>query len=183
MLAPIEDLRKHPVSMGREDETKWSLCSAFVMAQPKTPFICLWLYAFRECAPRGILDWTTYNVKTPANIAMIYPEKVHIKHTRFFRPNYAELTGIYRGFYDWSKKYTVHLWESSGHFSYALLGTKWDDVVPKSPSEIPSGYRVQNSIQEIFRHICFNDTIINAKYGKPTVPSPSSSKCINLCFH
>ena len=169
--------------MGHEDGTKWTLCNAFVMAQPKNAFICLWLYAFREYAPRGPLDWNTYSVKTPADIAMIYPEKVHIEQTRFFRPNYIELTSIYRGFYDWSNKYTVHMWESSIHFSYTLLGTKWENVVPQSPSEIPAGDRVRNSIQEIFRHICFNDTIINAKYGKPTVPSPSSSKCIDLHFH
>ena len=36
-------------------------------------------------------------------------------------------------------------------------------LVPKSPSEIPPSQNITSTLQEVFRHIYFNETVINAK--------------------
>ena len=180
LLAPIDELRKYPISMGAQEDSGKQLCNAFILAAPKTTFMCLWLYAYREYAPRFYafnFHWATYSVEAPAYIARTYPEIIHIEMNRFFRPNYKEKHHFYEGFYDWSNKYIVHLWSSSAPLHFNIPDR---ERLPKSPMDIPPGHMVQNSIQEIFRHICFNETIIHAKYGKPTTHLPRESQCIDV---
>ena len=181
VLGPIDELRKYPISMGTETDKGDKFCNAFILAAPKTTFMCLWLYAYREYAPIyyiPFLHWTTYSGKAPADIARTYPEIIHVEKNRFFWPNFAEKHLIYEGFYDWSNSYIVHLWSSS--LTYADYIHAWENGVPKSPMDIPPGHKVQNSVQEIFRHICFDETVNHAKYGKPTTHLPRESQCIDV---
>ena len=164
--------------MGFEDDEQKHFCNAFYLAKPRTTFMCLWFYAYREYAPTKEDGWAKYSGRAPAKIARIYSNEIHIESSRFFRPNYKEMYGIYRGYYDWSNNYIVHLWTSSQN-SFDL-GIKRESVVPNSPMDIPTVDKVHNSIQEIFRHICFNETIITAKYRKPNNYLHSRSQCIDV---
>ena len=162
ILSPIDDLRAYPVSMGREFEKDNSaLGSSFILAQPQSPFICMWLNAFREYAPRGKRDWGTYAIFAPGSISINFPALVHVEKRRFFRPAWFEKHMIYDGFYDWSKNYVLHMWNKLSANS----------SIPSTPEEIPTVDKMTCTIHEVFRHVYYDETVVHALLPK-TTPTP-----------
>ena len=117
----------------------------------------MWLYAFREYAPTEA-DWGKYAILTPGRLSTAFPQHVHVEPTRFFRPSWREADKIYKGFYDWSQNYVMHLWNKvSKTFK-----------IPQSPSEIPEVGKMTCTLHELFRYIYYNQTHVHAKERNPT---------------
>ena len=154
VTAPIDNLLKYPITLGQEKvRTKKSLGNSFILSETGSPFICMWLYAYREYNPRRRGAWTWYSVLAPGRVAAAYPYLIHLERRRFFQPAYYDLQKIFEGFYDWSNNYILHMWNRGARKS----------LIPKSPSEIPPAQNITSTLQEVFRHIYFNETVIHAK--------------------
>ena len=143
----------YPVTLGQENPKDMTLLgSSFILSVPGSRFVCMWLYAFREYHP-GPGDWATYAIIAPGRIAKAFPHLVHTEPRRFFQPAWYDMPKIYGGFYDWSKNYILHMWNKVAN----------KKLIPKSPSEIPPIDKMKYTLQEVFRHIYFNETIVHAK--------------------
>ena len=154
MLAPVDDLLNHPMTLGQERvNTKRRLGNSFILSAVESPFVCLWLFAYREYNPKGSGAWARYSIIAPGRVAAAYPHLIHLEPKRFFQPAYYNIHKIYEGFYDWSNNYILHMWNKVGVKAF----------IPKSPSEIPPARNITCTLQEVFRHIYFNETVIHAK--------------------
>ena len=155
VLAPVDDLLNRPMTLGQERvDTNRELGSSFILTEAESPFVCMWLFNFREYDPKGMQDWGRYAIIAPGRIAAAYPHLIHLEPKRFFQPAYYNAgKQIYKGFYDWSNNYILHMWNKVSDKS----------SVPNSPSEIPPAEKITCTIQEVFRHLYFNETVIHAK--------------------
>ena len=156
MLTPVDDLLNHPMTLGQEkvNETTY-LGNSFILTEAESPFVCLWLHAYREYNPIGYDAWERYCIIAPGRVAAAYPHLIHLEPKRFFQPAYYDMHDIYEGFYDWSNNYILHMWN--------VAADRYKALVPKSPSEIPPAKNITSTLQEVFRHIYFNETVIHAK--------------------
>ena len=162
VLAPIDDLLSHPMTLGQEKiKTKRFLGNSFIISEAESPFICLWLFAYREYNPKGHDAWGRYSIIAPGRVAAAYPHLIYLEPKRFFQPSYYNMHTIYKTFYDWSNNYILHLWNHVAGKS----------LIPTSPTEILTKENITCTLQEIFRHIYFNETIIHAKRRNHTLPA------------
>ena len=166
VLAPVDDLLNHPMTMGQEKvNTAGYLGSSFFLTEAKSKFLCIWLFAFREYNPIGYDAWERYAIIAPGRVAAAYPHLIHLEPKRFFQPSHDNTRKIYKEFYDWSNNYILHMWNRAGDKA----------LVPKSPSEIPPAQNITSTLQEVFRHIYFNETVIHARLRYSNSPSTAQS--------
>ena len=167
VLAPIDDLLIHPMTLGQERvNTIRDLGNSFIMSEAESPFLCLWLFAYREYNPKARNAYVRYSIAAPGRIAAAYPHLIHLEPKRIFQPSHYAKHKIYEDFFDWSNNYVLHLWNSARNKGW----------VPKSPSEIPPAQNITCTLQEVFRHIYFNETVIHAKGRATTHSLPPGNK-------
>lgn len=89
ILKPVGDLRYYQLSLGKEISTDTYLGSGIILAQHHSPFICVWLHAFRQYHPdrQNKGAGGDYPVVTPGVLVRLMPDLVHIEETSLNRPS------------------------------------------------------------------------------------------------
>ena len=106
LLRPLEPLRQYEYTQGYAEER--SLGSQVIMSKKNATFLQLWYDTYRyDYRP----IWLHNALLLPANLAKKYPHLIHIEGFNFTRPNWPNRQQIFKGNYDWSTNYGMHLFE------------------------------------------------------------------------
>lgn len=115
VLKSFDPLRNYSTVMGRETDDK--LNNGIIVARRGATFLRLMQAAYRSY--RGHNEsWEYTPVVLPHRLAAIFPDLIHIERTSIARPNMdeAEMRRFFRGVYDWSNNYCVHVWTNNGRY-------------------------------------------------------------------
>jgi hypothetical protein len=103
-------LRSHSLVMGIEPNQ--GLCNAVILAEPKAPFLDLWIESYREFDQEL---WNYHSVQMPYRLALAYPHPIKVvDEYAFFFPLYDD-------------PLSPLLWKSELPFGQRLLGA-WLDL-------------------------------------------------------
>jgi len=130
--------------LGRE--TSFGLGSGIIVARPQAPFICMWRQGYRTYIPWP-WNWANYAVWTPNKLAKAIPDHVHIEEDTLHHPNFDHSDLLFRGHYNWSRSYAMHIWKRYG-------------PVPDSPDEMDS---LDSTLGEVMRHAYYGDSALRAR--------------------
>lgn len=128
----------HDFTMGMEDVTR--LNNGILISKPHAPFISHWWNVYKS--QFNSLGWGEASIIGSSDVARQHPELIHVEETSMNRPSYFETDLIYKGKFNWSEKYSVHLWYRYHHKEYNHVSIR----------------RLKNSLGEIFRYIWYNSS-------------------------
>lgn len=114
-----DHLFAHPFVLGREDDIvcqktgfrRQSICNAFIMSPPRSPFGTLWRERMEETFDGS---WSRHSTILPAELAMIMPDDIHVEPSvTFYRFMWTreDLRHLFEGSVDPGEEVvSVHLW-------------------------------------------------------------------------
>ena len=110
------------------------------------PFLCVWENGYRDFhhAKQDYSVFLQYSVVTARVLADLFPDAIRVEEETMYRPtnNKEGLDQLFRGHYDWSNSYAVHIWHRHKHGD-----------VPISPEEMDS----QNStVNQLMRRVYYD---------------------------
>ena len=87
--------------------------------------------------------WAGKATQVPHNLSQLYPHLIHVEERSLGHPNWdeTEISELYRGHYNWSGNYAVHVWGRNRRFHH-----------PRSPADID---RLDSTLGEICRLVLY----------------------------
>ena len=152
VIQSFDELRKYNCVMGSEEDSG-RLCAAVVICEKSSAFLTLWINSYLD--DYRVKKWGYNSGMVSTKMAKRYPHLIHIEPTRLLRPNYDELDWIFgEKKFNWSKKYTIHLWHSVFTESAFYKNIELD----------PNGIKyMNNTFGEMARTIYFGDSVLFPK--------------------
>ena len=84
-----------------------------------------------------------------------YPTEIHVEHETMVRPNWKELNLLFKGYFDWSASYNIHMSGSNGRY---INGLKQSYNV--SLSSVSDFDCMENTIGELVRYVFYKNASI-----------------------
>ncbi|ELU07691.1 hypothetical protein CAPTEDRAFT_189062 [Capitella teleta] len=134
ILKSFYPLRQFSMTLGRESH--YGLGSSIIIAKPRAPFLCHWLSAYCSYRP-FVWNWARYAVWSPHELAAQHPHLIHVEDKNLLHPSWHEPDLLFKGNYDWSENYAMHIWHRFGY-------------VPETPEEI---MHLNTTIGQVMRHV------------------------------
>ena len=104
LLRPLEPLRKYEYTQGYEETDL--LGSQLILSKKNATFLHRWYDSYKnDYKP----SWEYNALNIPAILAKNHPRLIHVEGFNFTRPNWPNRQLIYKGNYDWSTNYGMHL--------------------------------------------------------------------------
>ena len=104
-LKSFDALRQHDFTLGRE--TARTLANGILVGRQAAPFARVWLETYRAYDPHS---WARHSTHTPHTLHALLPHLAHVEERSLVRPSWRELDAIYRGHYDWTGNYCLHVY-------------------------------------------------------------------------
>ena len=138
VLRSFNPLRNYEATLGEERDRHYS--NGIILAQRHSPFICVWLHAYREYQRSG--DWDTFSTIYPFLLAKTIPEHIHIEETNLIKPGFYEARKkMFFGFMDWSNNYAIHVWHRT-----AIAAS----LIPQTPTDLE---KVRNTLMDVINYV------------------------------
>ena len=149
VMRSMDGLRGRDIVLG--EESLISLANGIILASKDSWFLRRW---FQEYQNFNDGDWGISSVQTPRALWQLFPDRIHVVEMLMARPNWLEYQMLHRGFFDWSKHYTVHLttrffdeYDKKRTLSqFAVLNTSYGEVARKVLWGDASFRGVQNEV-------------------------------------
>jgi len=104
-LRSLDELRRtNDFVLGEENYD--ALANSIIMANKNSWFLKRW---FQEYKTFNDSIWSESSCFVPWSMWQLFPNDIHVVKEKMLRPNWEEITYMYRELFDWSENFTVHL--------------------------------------------------------------------------
>ena len=138
-MRSFDPLRNYEATLGEERPKRYS--NGIILAQRHSPFICVWLNAYREYRKMHTF-WDMMSVQYSFLIAVTLPEHVHIEKNSLVKPGYDQADKkMFNGYMDWTNNFAIHVWHRT---------PSGKPKIPQTPDDL-SGDR--NTLKEVINYV------------------------------
>ena len=122
----FDPLRVYNTTLGLEyDGQPGRLNNGVIVATKNAEFLRVWYDTYRNFTKR---EWDYHDSIVPYNLQFSHPQLVHVERGTINYPGGKELDLIYKGRYDWSRNYAIHLWYRLHEFEHSITSIKTMDT-------------------------------------------------------
>ena len=104
-LKSFDELRVHQTVLAEENYD--ALGNGIILASTKSWFLRRW---FQEYKNFNDSRWSDSSCFVPWSMWRLFPSSVTIVKEKMLRPNWEEISYLYRELWDWKKSYAIHLY-------------------------------------------------------------------------
>ena len=105
-MKKLDSFFTNHVVLGEENND--ALANTVIMARRGAWFLKRWYWEYRETFDDNV--WSKHSCFVPWSLWHLFPETVYVQLEKMVRPNWEELTLIYRRVWNWHDNFTIHLY-------------------------------------------------------------------------
>ena len=141
ILKNLESLMENEVVLGEENND--ALANTVIMAKKGAWFLKRWYWEYKYDFDDEV--WSKHSCFVPWSLWHLFPDKVYVQIEKMVRPNWEEVTSIYRRVWDWHENFTIHLY------------SRFMPLVDKAERTIDELKYLDTTYGQIARFILFGD--------------------------